>query len=86
MLSCQRVIQFLSDYVGRELPLEYAELVREHLGSCPSCADLESSYQKVIDWGRRLPALPIPPEVLHRLRRAVVRDDTAVPPEKTAHD
>lgn len=80
MLNCDEVLQLLGDYVGQELPAKYADLIQQHLQTCPRCEEAVESYRQVIDLGRQLPLLPIPPRILQRLRLwADRRDDTASP-------
>ena len=69
MLRCRRIVQLLADVISQELPLEYREMVEEHLRSCPSCAAFASSYRSVIDLARGLPDLPLPASLRERLHR-----------------
>lgn len=68
MLRCCRIVQMLADLISQELPLEYREMVEEHLHYCPSCAAFASSYRRVIDLARDLPTMPLPAPLRHRLR------------------
>lgn len=66
LLTCQEVLDFLSDYVeGRLRPGEHARL-EEHLAVCPPCIDYLLSFQATLaacrslrgsDLGQ-LPAMP----------------------------
>lgn len=68
LLSCEHLLFLLADYVGDELPTQDADLVQEHLETCPACDEMVAAYRRVIHLGRQLPILPIPPQVLDRLR------------------
>jgi anti-sigma factor RsiW len=92
VLRCRRIVQLLADVISQELPLEYREMVEEHLRSCPSCAAFASSYRTVIDLARGLPNLPLPAPLRQRLRQKAQQmgvelpDDGGLPPQPLADD
>jgi anti-sigma factor RsiW len=61
----------LADFVEGKMPAEYTELVDAHLASCDACRQFAAMYRKVLEYARRLPPLPLPPELLQRFLRAV---------------
>jgi hypothetical protein len=64
------VTRLFVDYLGEGLPVEYRELIEEHLTVCSLCAASADSYQAVIRLARQLPPPPVPLELLENLRIA----------------
>jgi anti-sigma factor RsiW len=63
----------LLEYVEKELAAEHVKEVRHHLDACPRCVAYADSYREVIRLARQLPRLPLPAELLARLRAAATR-------------
>jgi anti-sigma factor RsiW len=67
MICCREVTEVLIDYVTRELPADQCSQVDQHLCSCPACVAFVHSYQMTIKLCRKLPAQPVPAQVIARL-------------------
>jgi anti-sigma factor RsiW len=53
MITCKDVIiEFLMDYLSRELTPEQEALVTEHLAACPSCVRFLQSYEQTVRMGK----------------------------------
>jgi len=67
LLTCQEVLDFLSDYVEGRLPAAEHARMDEHLAVCPPCVEYLASFQatlaacrslRTIDLAAQLPAMP----------------------------
>jgi anti-sigma factor RsiW len=63
--------ELLLDYLDGQLSPEECDHIRKHLCDCPPCVAYLETYQLTIRLSRQLPAAPVPPELLERLRAAV---------------
>ncbi len=79
MLSCKRVLGFFVDYLDKGLPVEYSELVEEHLTRCSSCAAEATRYREIIHLVRQLPPMPAPERILDRLRQTSAESSVPAP-------
>lgn len=70
-MKCRELADLLVDFVAEDVPEDLREKIREHLCECPPCVRFLETYQVTIKVTRRLPPMPLPPELLERLRRAV---------------
>ena len=48
LLTCQEVLDFLSDYVEGRLPAAEHARLEEHLAVCPPCVDYLRSFQATL--------------------------------------
>ena len=70
-MTCQELAEILIDYVAGELAQERSDSLRDHLAACPHCVHFVESYQITIQLTRRLPAAPLPAELIERMQRAI---------------
>ena len=68
MITCRELVELLIDYVSGDLPPEKLEFCKQHLHCCPPCEAYLETYQVTIRLTRQLPPVPVPPELLARLR------------------
>ena len=73
-MTCQELADFLCDFVAGELAQEHCARIRSHLDACPHCVHFVETYQITIQVSRRLPAAPLPAELLERLQRALDKE------------
>ena len=45
-MTCRELIDFLMEYLDRELPQEQRAEFEAHLDACPECVDFLNSYQE----------------------------------------
>lgn len=53
-MMCQGVIEFLMDYLNRELPDAQQAAFELHIAQCPSCINYLNSYRQTIALGRSI--------------------------------
>ncbi len=73
MMTCRELVELLLDYASGELAPERRAQVEQHLGRCPPCEAYLNSYHGVVRLARRLPPVPMPPEVAQRVYVAVIK-------------
>lgn len=71
-MTCQDVVlQFLMDYLERELPPELEREFERHLAACPSCVNYLESYRRSAALGREAleeaDEAPIPEELVQAI-------------------
>ena len=44
-MTCRELIDFLMEYLDRELPADQRAAFETHLDMCPACVDFLNSYQ-----------------------------------------
>ena len=66
-LECRQIAELLGDYLDGSLPRETRELIDFHIDGCAPCVAFLNTYRGTVDATRRLPDVPIPPELKHRL-------------------
>jgi anti-sigma factor RsiW len=70
-MTCRQLAEALLEYVAGELPPEECDRIRRHLCQCPPCVAYLESYELTIRLTRQLPAAPVPPQLLERVRAAL---------------
>jgi anti-sigma factor RsiW len=71
MITCRQLTEVLLEYVSGELPPEQCDHIRRHLCECPPCVAYLETYQLTMKLTRQLPAAPVPPQLLDRVRAAL---------------
>jgi len=66
-LECRQIADLLGDYFEGSLPRETRDLIDFHIDGCPPCVAFLNTYKGTMDATRRLPDVPIPPELKNRL-------------------
>lgn len=66
-LECRQIAELLGDYFDGSLPRETRDLIDFHIDGCPPCVAFLNTYKGTMDATRKLPDLPIPPELKSRL-------------------
>ncbi len=66
-MECRQIADLLGDYFEGSLPRETRELIDFHIDGCPPCVAFLNTYKGTMDATRRLPDVPIPPELKNRL-------------------
>jgi anti-sigma factor RsiW len=72
-MTCKQLVERLYDFIQGELEEELSRHMQEHLQCCSHCVTYVKTYQITIHLSRRLPASPVPDQLLERLR-AVLKD------------
>jgi anti-sigma factor RsiW len=70
-MTCRELAEALADFVGGELTEEQIREFCEHMDCCPPCVHYVRQYELTIQISRRLPAEPLPPRLVERLRAAM---------------
>lgn len=71
MMTCKEIVELLLDYLEGDLPKEYRDLICQHIRLCGPCLHYLETYQLTVQVSRRLPPVPMPQELLERIRAAV---------------
>lgn len=66
-LECRQIAELLGDYFDGSLPRETRELIDFHIDGCPPCVAFLNTYKGTMNATRKLPDVPIPPELKSRL-------------------
>jgi len=66
-MKCRELAELLVDYISGELPPEYLEKIKEHLGECPPCERYIETYRMTIKLTKKLPCAHMPQEMKERL-------------------
>ena len=66
-IECRQIAELLGDYLDGSLPRETRELIDFHIDGCAPCVAFLNTYRGTVDAARRLPDVPIPPELKKRL-------------------
>lgn len=75
LLTCQEVLDFLSDYVEGRLPAGEHARMDEHLAVCPPCVDYLKSFEATLAACRSLRASDVAaqlPEMPEELVQAIL--------------
>jgi anti-sigma factor RsiW len=48
-MKCEEIVQYLSDYVDGDLPLEILEEAEKHLATCPNCTTTVKTLRETIN-------------------------------------
>jgi predicted anti-sigma-YlaC factor YlaD len=67
MLSCKEITELATDYLDKDLPWRKRLQVRAHLWMCAHCRRYMEQMRMVVELMRRLPAEPLPPQLLDKL-------------------
>ena len=51
-MTCRELVDFLMDYLNRELPPDQQSAFELHLGLCPPCVAFVHSYEEAIRMGK----------------------------------
>jgi len=70
-VNCRQLAELLIDFVSGELAEEKRIHIEEHLGKCPPCVIYVETYRLTIQMTRKLPPVPMPPQLVERLKRVV---------------
>jgi anti-sigma factor RsiW len=70
-MNCRELAELLLDYVQGELEPDVCSHIQRHLSQCSPCVTYLETYRITIQLSRRLPAAPMPPELIERLRAAL---------------
>lgn len=66
-IECRQIAELLGDYLDGTLPRPTRDLIDFHIDGCPPCVAFINTYRGTMDATRKLPAVPIPPELKKRL-------------------
>ena len=66
-IECRQIAELLGDYLDGSLPRETRELIDFHIDGCAPCVAFLNTYKGTVDAARKLPEVPIPPELKKRL-------------------
>jgi len=66
-MECRQIAELLGDYLDGSLPPETRELIDFHIDGCAPCVAFLNTYRGTVDVARKLPDIPIPPELKKRL-------------------
>ena len=70
--ACEDVFRRLDDFLDRELSMEEARLVEEHLATCAQCASEHRFERRVLDDIRsKLQRIRAPEGLLDRVRQTI---------------
>jgi anti-sigma factor RsiW len=70
-LECRQIADLLADYLDGSLEQRLRDLVDWHIESCPPCVAFVNTYRGTIEVTRKIPDVPIPPELKHRLLKVL---------------
>jgi predicted anti-sigma-YlaC factor YlaD len=70
-VDCRKLAELLIDFVSGECAEETRLHIEEHLGHCPPCVIYVETYRLTIQMTRKLPPVPMPPQLADRLWRVV---------------
>jgi anti-sigma factor RsiW len=76
-MTCRQLAETLLEYLCGDLPPEQCDHIRRHLCECPPCAVYLETYELTIKLSRQLPAAPVPPQLLERVRAALAEGGQA---------
>jgi len=74
MITCRDFIEFLADYLARELPAQQHTVFDEHVADCPNCSAYLRSYTMTVKLGKAACTDldgPAPAEVPEKLLEAI---------------
>ena len=66
-ITCEELLQYLSDYIDNDLDEELTEVAQHHLGSCHNCRVVLDSTRKILFFTFSLGKRTIPAERRQRL-------------------
>lgn len=74
-VTCKEFVEFLADYLAKELSPAQQDEFDAHLSVCPSCVSYMKTYEESIRLGKaalRASDEPLPPDVPEELVRAIL--------------
>ncbi|HJY81492.1 MAG TPA: zf-HC2 domain-containing protein [Candidatus Binatia bacterium] len=74
-MTCREFIDFLMEYLSRELPASERAEFELHLAACPDCLAYLRSYEATIKLGKAVfahPEDPVPADVPEELVQAIL--------------
>jgi anti-sigma factor RsiW len=69
-VTCQQVVELVTDYVERTLPAEQAALFEQHINFCDGCDWYLQQMRTTIETVGRITEEDVPPETRDRLLAA----------------
>jgi predicted anti-sigma-YlaC factor YlaD len=69
-ISCQEVVELVSDYLEQALPSEEAAVFEQHLNFCEGCVVYVDQVRTTVAGAGELRAEEVPPEVKDKLMSA----------------
>ena len=78
-LECRQIAEILTDYLEGTLPKATRDLLEWHIEGCAPCVAFMRTFRGTVQAVRKLPDVPIPPEMKQRLL-AVLRSREAEKP------
>jgi anti-sigma factor RsiW len=69
-ITCQEVVELVTDYLERELDVDETSLFEEHLNFCDGCVTYVDQMRVTIDAAGRIAEDDLPPETRDRLMTA----------------
>jgi len=66
-LSCNEVVELVTDYLERALPADEAALVEQHLNFCEGCVWYVDQIRTTVQTVGRIEPQEVPPEVREQL-------------------
>ena len=75
-LQCRQIAEILTDYLEGTLPKATRDLLEWHIEGCAPCVAFVKTFRGTVQAVRKLPDVPIPPELKQRLL-AVLRERDA---------
>jgi anti-sigma factor RsiW len=66
-ITCQELVEQVTDYLDGALPVEETELLEQHVNFCEGCHWYLDEMRRTIATGRRLRKVHVPDEVLKPL-------------------
>jgi hypothetical protein len=69
-LSCQEVVELVTDYLERAMPADMTSLFEEHLNFCDGCEWYLGQMRATVAVAGRIQAEALPPEARDRLLTA----------------
>jgi anti-sigma factor RsiW len=70
-IECRQIAELLGDYLDGSLSAPLRGLVDWHIESCPPCVAFVNTYRGTIEATRKIPDVPIPPELKQRLLKVL---------------
>jgi hypothetical protein len=69
-VTCSEVVELVTDYLERSLPVEEAALVEQHLNFCEGCVWYVDQIRATVETVGRIEPEEVPPEMRERLLTA----------------
>jgi hypothetical protein len=69
-ITCQEVVELVTDYLERALPAEEASLFEQHLNFCEGCIVYVEQIRATVETAGRVREEDVPPETKDKLMAA----------------